>query len=222
MTNKKAKTKDQKKSKFMPTMFEEFPEKFDVIHKLSNDGTPMSMKKLEEFIEQEENKDVKAYAEIALDEARFFYYSPNTETEEKDFILAKMILKTRRQCYDLEFEIEKMKHKIEKLKIEGQVHEQLLKTASAKKKKDWEFNFLSDFYGMALGELAKLEDDLAYKEAWIKQAEKLIKNKKYLTVPFETLDHTHLDGEEYEPWPKDQEDDDCCECYCPRCGEYCE
>ena len=87
---------------------------------LAHQGTMESIKKISDFTKTAKNKNLKAMAEIAKDEAEYFYYSPTSEQEEKDLLLAKIIrdredhltMDLKCQAGAAKFELEKLDLKV--------------------------------------------------------------------------------------------------------------
>jgi len=183
---------------------------FSQLQKWAHAGTDEGIKKLEDFIISEPNKDLCAYAKIAYDEALFFYYSPNNKQEERDFFLAKMIIQKERWLWNRMDKAEAARFELSKMDIERDIHKRILKTATKKQQEEWEYNFSEDYYTMVRGRLAELTDDISYTSAWIKTASGAIKLKKYKQVPEDLFDHIHFDGEDTTFWEEDEFDD--CDC----------
>src|SRR3989339_287785 len=181
---------------------------FSQLQKWAHAGTDESIKQLEKFIISEPNKDLRAYAKIAYDEALFFYYSPNNKQEERDFFLAKMIIQKERWLWDRMDKAEAARFELSKMDIERDIHKSILKTATKKEREEWKYNFSEDYYTMVRGRLAELTDDISYTSAWLKTARDSIKLKKYKQVPEDLFDHIHFDGEDSTFW-EDDEDDGC-------------
>lgn len=153
-------------------------------------------KKAKDFIVKEKNKDLRDYADLAYNEALYFYYSPQNEQDEKDFLLSKMI-KNREDCFwRLMSEADAAKLELAKLDLKRKVHLHLLShLGKDKKREDWKYNFSEDYYVLVKNKLITSEDEIAYESRWLEEAGKMIRNKKYLEVPDEVFEHTHWDGE---------------------------
>ncbi len=163
----------------------------------AHEGSQESLKKLEDFIVKEKNKDLRDYANLAYNEALYFYYSPQNEQDENDFLLSKMIKNREDRFWRLMSEADAAKLELKKLDLERKVHLQLLRHLGKDKKReeDWKYNFSEDYYVTVKNKLIESEDELAYESRWFEEARKMIKNKKYLKVPEEVFEHTHWDGE---------------------------
>lgn len=161
----------------------------------AHEGSHESLKKLEDFIVKEKNQDLRDYANLAYNEALYFYYSPQKEQDEKDFLLSKMI-KNREDCFwRLMGEADAAKLELKKLDLERKVHLRLLSHLGKDKKcEDWKYNFSEDYYVTVKNNLIKSEDEIAYESRWLEEARKMIRNKKYLEVPDEVFEHMHWDG----------------------------
>ena len=172
---------------------------FDIIGWLNDQahaGTEQSIKNLENFIAKEQQPGLKAHAEIAMDEAKYFYYCANNEQEEKDFLLAKMIRRKEEQIFDLELKADSVKLELEKLALDKKIHEQVIKSQNAKQAKEWKYYFSEDHAIIVRNELTAVEDDIAYLSAWVEQAKKIIKTKRFKTIPDEVIDYIHLDNDD--------------------------
>lgn len=166
------------------------------LQKWAHEGTKESIKKIEDLMDRETNKELLSYAELAFDEALCFYYTPTNERDEKDFLTAKLITEREKAMWRKMAEIEILKFELSKMDIEREVHRKLLANVSKKEMEEWQYNFSEDFYIMERNSKDRLEDDIAYETAWLAVARKTIKNKKYQDVPSSVFDHIHWDGED--------------------------
>lgn len=171
-------------------------------------GSPDSIKNLEKFIANENNKSLKGYAECALDEANFFYYCADTKQEKNDFILAKLIREREEETIKYIVKADQAKYELKKLGIDKNVHVNLLKANNKQDEIEWKYEFCDDTVIMVKQRLAEIEHRIDYLLAWLEQARKMIKSKKYKTIPQEILDHIHDCDEGFSLW----EDEDCYEC----------
>lgn len=172
--------------------------------KLAHVGTKDSIKKLEDFIVKEKDPELRAQAGLALGEATYFYYSPRNKQEEKEFLLAKMVHERGQYILRLMGEADEAKLALEKMEIERDVHNELAKTGAGKKNwEDWKYNFSEDFYVCERNRYHDAVEKLDYESAWVETARKLIKNKKYLSVPEDVWEHIHWDGERHPFWTDD-------------------
>ncbi|MDD2656230.1 MAG: hypothetical protein PHQ18_01525 [Patescibacteria group bacterium] len=200
-----SKHKKQKKEK-VPTSISDLL--FSQLQKWAHAGTAESIEKLEDFIVREPSKELREYAKIAYDEALFFYYSPNSKQEEKDFLTAKMIIQKERRLWDRMDKAGAARFELSKMDVERDIHKRMIKTATKKEQEEWKYNFSEDYYTTVRMRLAELTDEIEYTSAWIKTAHEAIKLKKYKQVPEDLFDHIHFDGEDSTFW-EDDEDDDC-------------
>jgi len=174
---------------------------------LAHEGTEEAIKKIEEFLKTEKDKNLIGFAKCALDEAQFFCYSPNNELEEEDFELAKMIFQKEDRIFDLEMKLGKLQEELMKEVIEKKVWEKVMKNNHKGKTKDWEYYYSPDFYCSEHNRLAEIQDSINYDSAWVEEARKLIKNKKFINIPKDFFNHIHSDYDGVNIW-----DDDGCGC----------
>jgi hypothetical protein len=167
----------------------------------AHQGTWESLCKINDFIDKNKDKELKGFAETARDEASFFYYSPNSESEETDFLIAKMIQKREKYCDNLMRRIEAGKLEIDRLKIDKKITQKLFKTK--KINDECVYKYCEDYAGLVAGRLEEFKEELEYENNWIEVAQTLIKNKKYLDIPYDVLDSFHLDGEDDSDWMYD-------------------
>ncbi|MFH1946788.1 MAG: hypothetical protein ABIJ23_01360 [Candidatus Magasanikbacteria bacterium] len=194
-------------------------------------GNEESLKKLENFIAKEENKDLRFYATLAYGEAQYFYYGPQNEKEEREFELARLIKKEDEYLWKLINESERLECKIGKQKIEEAVFKRLLKKQNEKMKTAWQHRYIGDVMGLER-RLQKVKEDIEYQIAWLKEARAMITTKRYQNIPDDVFEHMHTDFGEGACWTDDMSccgsnycdcDDDCCDCdeedcCCPHCG----
>jgi len=173
---------------------------------LAHEGTQESIEKIAQIIRHEKNPDLVGFAKCAYDEASFFYYDPMSEAEEKDFQLAKMIRERGMRIDDLEHELESKSLEWQRIQIEKEVHAQMVNANP--KSVDLRYRLSEDMIGMAKRNLSEIEEEIRYEEAWIQTARKMIKTKKFQTIPTDVLDSIHLDGQIDDddcPWPDENE-----------------
>jgi|SRR3989338_2667270 len=171
---------------------------------LAHQGTMESIKKISDFTKTAKNKNLKAMAEIAKDEAEYFYYSPTSEQEEKDLLLAKIIRdREDHLTMDLKCQAGAAKFELEKLDLAREIHKKLLKSLPKTKQKDWQYYFSEDHYQTIANRLQEIEKDIDYETNWIETAKKIIKTKKYLNLPPDFFKHYHWDYEGIDFWPND-------------------
>lgn len=191
------------------------PSSMEVIGQLNDwahAGTKEAMTQLKDFIKKEKDLDLRGHAEIALDECQFFYYSSDNEREEKDFLLAKMIINRENRIIELQGQADSANLELEKLGLEREVHAKILKSDKySSRREDWKYNFSEDYCMSIKHRLSELEEDIKYKEAWIEIAKKQIKSEKYKNIPYGVLDHIHSDAEGINFW-EDEEEKEGCDC----------
>lgn len=176
-------------------------EKISELIDLAHQGSQQSIEKLSEIIKTAKDEGLKATAKIAKEEAEYFYYSPENNQEEKDLLLMKMIRDREDSLImDLESRAGAAKFELEKLDIEREVHQELLKVLPEDKQKDWQYNFSEDYYTTVAGRLQEIEADIEYENRWLEMAKKLIKTKKYFDLPPDFFQHYHWDYEDTNFW----------------------
>jgi len=200
-TKSQARSKTNLHTKLSDKKINKFKSSEAQLQTWAHEGTRESLNKIIGFIKHTKDKELKAYAEIALSEASFFYYSPNTESEETDFLTAKMVQKKERNNEDLVYKIEAGKLELDRLKIDKKVTEKLFKTK--KINEECVYRYCVDFTTLAKGRVEELKEELEYNNDWIEAARYLIKNKKYTSIPYDVLDSFHLDGEDDICWMND-------------------
>lgn len=164
-------------------------------------GTKEALENLDKFIQEEKDENLRSYAEIARDEAEYFYYAPDTKQEEKDFLLARMIWRRQEYVWELEGKADSARLKLTELNIKRQVHQKLMQNLKDKtKKEEWQYNFSEDYYTMIKGRLEEFENEIAYDTAWLEQARKMVKTKKYQAPRVHIFDHIHFDGDGFSIW----------------------
>ncbi len=164
-------------------------------------GTKEAVQKIRDFITQTNDKDLKEWAKIALDEGEYFCYSPNNNKEEKGFQLAQMLLDREDKSYYKMSKINAACLELRKLDVEREVHKKVLKNLKDKKKvEDWKYNFSEDYYLSVRARLEELEEELAYEDAWLKEAEKMVKKTEYKDVSRNFFQSIHEDGEGINFW----------------------
>lgn len=176
--------------------------------------TKETLKKLKENIVKEKDEKKLIDAQLAYEEAEMFYYSPSNEQQEKELILAKIISERKERLSDLDSMLESAKFNLEKLDLELEVHQSLLKKQTPAQAEEWKYNFSEDYYIADKNRLHELSDEIAYEMAWIKQAQKMIKTEKFKNLPMGFFSRFHFDYEDVDFWGEGN--DDCGE-DCPRC-----
>lgn len=173
---------------------------------LAHAGTEEAVNSLYEFIQKEKNESLRDYAKIALEEAEFFYYSPDTDQEERDFLLARSIYRRQEQLWHLESKADSCRLKLQEMDLGRKVHRQIIKGTAVKEKNDaWKYNFSEEFYFMVKNRLGEIEDEMAYEAAWLKEAREQIKTKKYLSIPWHIFEHIRFDADAGSIWEDEEE-----------------
>jgi hypothetical protein len=173
---------------------------------LAHAGTKEAIEKIEQYLQTEKDAGKRAYAELALEECELFYYQSMNEKEEEEFTLCELIRRREEDIIDLMMEAEDIEGRLEKLTLEKKIHEKVL-AKHKNKKKDWEYNWLQDFMTMAKEDSRQIKDELAYAEAWVAEAKKMITTERYKTMPARHLEHFDFNfGEDF-----DNDDEDCCD-----------
>lgn len=177
------------------------------LQKLAHAGTKEAVEKIEKYIKAAKDPEKKAYAEMVLEECEMFYYQPTNEKEEQEFLLCELIRERERHIDDLMIKTEEIKLDLEKSALEGKVHEKVLATHK-NKQEEWKYNWMEDFDFTEKDDLQKIEDEIAYKEAWMAEAKKMITTPRYKNMPARYLEHFDFNFDD-----KFREDDnECCDC----------
>jgi hypothetical protein len=180
---------------------------------LAHAGTKEAISKIEKYLQTEEDVEKRAYAELALEECELFYYQPMSEKEEEEFTLCELIRRKEDEIMNLMLEKERVNSRFEKLALEEKVHKKVL-AVHKNKKNDWKDNNLADFLARDEDELKQVQSDLAYVEAWVAEARKMITTERYKKMPARHLEHFDFNfGEKFSKDEKDLYDDncDCCD-----------
>ncbi|MFA6048216.1 MAG: hypothetical protein WCV59_04700 [Parcubacteria group bacterium] len=181
------------------------------LQKLAHEGTKEAIDKIEKYIKAEPDYEKRSYAEIALGECEMFYYQPRNEKEEEDFLLSELIRRRENHIDDLYMKIENIESNIEKLMLEKKVHEKVL-SSHKNKKEEWKYNWMQDFVTMEENKIAEIKDDLAYDEAWVAEAKKIITTTRYRNMPLRHLEHYDFNMDHnYENDTDCDCDEGCCE-----------
>ena len=159
-------------------------------------GTEESLNKLEDFMVTEKNKDLREYARIAYDEANYFYYAPNNDKEEREFILARLISEREEYFWKLMSEADGLKEKIREFEIKKSVHNRLMKKKLPKNiLDDWKYNCSDDFIVWERNRLYEIGQEIKYDSTWLSEAKKMITLKKYQNIPADVFAHIHFAGD---------------------------
>ncbi len=184
------------------------------LQKWAHEGTKESIAKIQGLQLKTMDKNLILYIQLAYEEACLFYYGPSNEKEEKEFTLARMINKREKQLLDMTCELNNLDDKLEKLKLNEEVHKRVMK--NNKNHKDWQYNFSPDFVGVIKNEKKELLDSLKYESEWVEEAKKMITTEKYKDIPYAVFDFIHPDFDDDLDYDEDDEDYD--ETICPYCG----
>lgn len=187
-TKSRAKSKAQKRTKKQSEAIK------TQLQAWAHEGSRKSLDKIIDFINREKDEELRAYAEIARGEAGYFYYAPNSDEEENDFLTAKQIMNRELECIELKYRIEAGELAVQKESIDIKINEKLMREKGADQ--DWKYRNPKFYAGFIENRLEELKEDLKFNQAWIKAARKTIKNKKYIDIPFDMLSHIHLDIED--------------------------
>lgn len=170
----------------------------------AHEGSKEAVEKLEKFIAETDDKELRAWAEMALDEAEYFYYGPDSEKEEQEFLLARMIQDKEDKLWEKAWKVDAAKLELQELDMDRKVHAKIIKNLKDKNKQaDWQYNFSEDYYQLVKNRLNELEDEIAYEAAWLDEAQKLITLEKYKNIPADIFKHLHLDGDGCSFWEDD-------------------
>lgn len=189
------------------------------LKKLAQVGTKEAMAKIEKYIKTEKDADKREYAELALEECEFFFYEPTNEKEDEEFMLSALIMRREQDIDDLFAQADAVGMRLERLALEKKVHEKVL-AKYKNKKEEWQNNWMADVVVMEEQELQEIEAEIAYEEAWVAEAKKMITTKRYKNIPAIYLEHFNFD----EDYCDDNDDCDMCdadECECDDgCGAW--
>lgn len=188
---------------------------------LTHAGTKESVAKLKTMIEKESDSEKKGFLELALEESEMFYFEPTNEQEERDFNLAKLIYDQQKNWLRQDVERSALLCRVDFLRLKLEVREKILKDASAAEKEmaQVQRDVAHEILIMEEDRLAKAEDQESAADAFIKAAEKMIKNEKYKKLPYDFFDHYHFDDEELDGFFDDEDCCDCGECDCGCCDD---
>lgn len=173
---------------------------------LAHTGTAEAIDRLHEFIQDEKNANLRDYAQIALEEAEFNYYSPEGDQEEEDFLLARSIWRREERLWKLDGKADAARLELKELDLDRKVHQKIMESLADKEKIDeWKYNFSEDYYGMIQGKLADFEDRIEYESTWLGEASQIVKTEKYRKIPPHVFDHIHFDADACSFWEDDDE-----------------
>lgn len=163
------------------------------IMNLAHLGTKEGLQKISEKIDEIKDEDLKDFARLAYEEGEMFYYFPESEQEEKDLLLAKMIYDTEELADKLFQKVQNAEFKLNKLELDRAVYKKILKS---KKNQKFKQLFNEEYYKIAKNELSEMVEELDYKLLWVEEAKKMIKNEKYNEIPASVFECLHFDEED--------------------------
>lgn len=185
------------------------------LQKLAHAGTKEALAKIEKYIKTEKDQDKREFAEMALEECEFFYYEPKNDKEEEEFLLCELIRRRELDIEDMITEAYTLQTRLERATLEGKVHEKVL-AKHKNKKETWQYNWMTDFVTLEQNELQRIEDQIAYDEAWVVEAKKMITTARYKNIPARYMESLQFDFDDEEIFDEDDEcfdcEDDCDSC----------
>lgn len=162
----------------------------------AHEGTDESTEAIKDVMLDTDDDEVAAFAECAYHEGLYFAFSPQTEEEERNFVLGRLIYRAEFKIGDLLREQALLTELLVSDDIEREVHSQIMARATETQKDLWQYRWSQDFAASERSRLVELEDDLVYTKAWLEQARELFTLDKYREAPSEIYEHIHLDGDE--------------------------
>lgn len=175
------------------------------LQKLANTGTKEAIAKIEQYLKLEKDEEKRAYAEMALEECEFIYYQPMNEKEDQEFMLSELIRRRKLDLEDLMMEAGAVQMKMDKLMLEKKVHDRII-AKNKDKKEVWQYNYIPDLLFSEKEALQQLADVIAYEEAWIAEAKKMITTARYKNIPDHHLEHFSFEFDEDLDESADEED----------------
>lgn len=186
------------------------------LNQLAHEGSLKSIEKIEQIIKESKDDELSDYAQYALEEAQYLYYSPANEEEIKELILLKSIVEREDELLELNFLKDGYVFELTKLKVENEVENKLIERLQPE-----ELAEDDGYEEWLLEQIEEIEDECEYWKEWIKEAEGMIKTEKYKTMPKEVVADIYLEGEGNLD-EMDEEDDKDMDCICDECDEECE
>ncbi len=181
----------------------------DKLGNLEHAGTKEAVEKLRKLLQEAKTAEERDYARMALEECECFYYSPNNEQEESDFLLAKLLSEHDEKFFDWDAKADAARTELDSLVIEKRVHERVMASKEGKKNREWKDNYCNYVEEMVRGRVKELKDKSAYEAAWIAEARGMIKSEKYKFAPFNLFQRVLLDCEGIDFWRDFDEDFEC-------------
>ncbi len=178
----------------------------DRVHELSHVGTKEAIAELEVIVAKEKNEDIRQQAQLALEECQFFYYSPETPEEEKEFLLLKLIDKREEELFEEEMELDRFLFQEEEKDISAEITKKLIEKTKDKKQKEVYQEFLMEIPDVLTLEgkrKEEMEKSIMFLEAWLEEAYEHITIEKYKNIPPEVLFQMRSGYED--------EEDNCCD-----------
>lgn len=188
------------------------------LSKLARQGTKEAIARIEKYLNAETDAEKKYAAKEALKECAFKFYEPKNDKEGREFTLSRLIIDRKGEALSLMDRIVKLEAKIDKFRLEQDVHKKVL-SANKDRKEDWKYRYIDDIVSFESGKLAELKDDLEYSQAWIKTAEKMITTPRYKGgIPEEVIEQAvfDFDDDSYDELDScctdgcDCDENDCC------------
>lgn len=174
------------------------------------------------IIDRVEDGDLRELTKFMGGKEEYLKYFPQNAKEEKELLLVKMIRQAEERLERNLSKTESLAFELEKMNIDKEVHEKLLKN-NPKMKEAWKYNFMEDYYSTDMRQLSEVEELIAYDVAWIEEAEAMLTIEKYKNLPEDFFDYYFFDGDD-DLLGEDENDfldDDMagCDDDCPVCGE---
>jgi len=172
----------------------------DKLGNLEHAGTKEAVEKLRKLLQEAKTAEDRDWVRMALDECEYFYYSPNNEQEESDFLLAKLLKEHDERFFDWDTKADAARSELESLTLARKVHERVMASKEGKKNNVWNDNHDKCIEEMVRSRVKELEDKSAYEAVWIAEARGMIKTEKYQFTPFNLFQHLHLDCDGVDFW----------------------
>ncbi|HLD17644.1 MAG TPA: hypothetical protein VJB99_01035 [Patescibacteria group bacterium] len=151
---------------------------------LAHEGTLEAIDRLKKVVETSRGEK-RAMAELALEEARYFYSVPQNEAEEQDWILLSLLQGRQKEYDGLLVEADQIREGLQDLAVEEKVAEVLWQQAKKgeKEQKKMFRDTAADLVAMEQHQLEHCEQKLLELEEWMQAARSLIATEKYQTMP---------------------------------------
>jgi len=160
---------------------------------LAHQGTKEAIDKITKIIKKSKDSNLVGLAQCALDECYFIYLLPETDEEERDFLLAKMITQKEGRMVDLEIKIDQLQGKLKRHVLKHEVHQNVIqdKDTTEEQKQNWRYQIYEDLYSFEQRRINEYQDNIEYEKAWIRKAQDMIQDEKYKDVPYGMLESIH-------------------------------